>query len=137
MLNGMSKAHAEAIVAARGGGPFVSMDDFARRTRLGRGVLTRLAKAGAFASLELHRRHALWDALAQDKKEMPLFEQKEDCKLQIENCGATDFGELSRVELAEVKLQIQNCKLRMERNQQSCRWVYAGKYLGALSVVQF
>jgi len=75
MLHGLVAAGAERIAAARGDGPFRSMDDFARRTGLGRGVLSRLAKADAFASLELNRREALWDALAEDQKELPLFDQ--------------------------------------------------------------
>ena len=77
MINGMSEVHARAIVAGRGDRPFRSIDDFAERTRLGRGTIARLAKAGAFASLDLDRRGALWDALAQDQRELPLFEKRD------------------------------------------------------------
>ena len=76
MLHGMSQNHAEQIVQARRAGPFRSLEDFTRRTGLGRSVAVRLAKAGAFESLGLDRRGALWHALAQDQKELPLFEQK-------------------------------------------------------------
>ena len=76
MLGGFQKAHAERIVDARGNRPFCSMEDFTRRTRLGRPVVSRLAKAGAFGSLSLDRRNALWHALAEDPKEMPLFDQE-------------------------------------------------------------
>ena len=48
--------------------PFVSLDDFARRTGLSRAVLSRLAKAGAFGSLGLSRRQSLWDALGRIRK---------------------------------------------------------------------
>jgi len=85
MAAGFSEVHARRIEEARDAGPFRSVDDFARRTRLGRAVIVRLAKAGAFESLGLERRKALWDALAQGSKEerLPLFDKKEDSKLQI------------------------------------------------------
>ena len=56
---------------------------------LSRAAIARLAKAGAFGSLRLDRRAALWEALGQDQKELPLFDRKEEdcrieeCKLQI------------------------------------------------------
>ena len=74
MLQGLAEAQATAIVAARGQRPFTSLEDFARRTGLGRAVASRLAKAGAFGSLGLNRRGALWHALAQDQRELPLFD---------------------------------------------------------------
>ncbi len=97
MLHGLAAAHAQQIEQARGDRPFRSLDDFARRTGLSRSVLSRLAKAGAFGSLGLSRREALWHALAEDQKELPLFaagegdEPKEEariaeCKLQIADC---------------------------------------------------
>ena len=42
-------------------------------------------RPGRFGSLGLDRRNALWEALGQDQKELPLFEQ-EHCKLKIANC---------------------------------------------------
>jgi error-prone DNA polymerase len=75
MLRGMSEAHARWIVEARDAGPFESLEDFTRRTGLSRSVTTRLAKAGAFESLQLDRRGALWHALAQNPKELPLFDR--------------------------------------------------------------
>jgi error-prone DNA polymerase len=77
MLNGFSSAQAERIVQARGERAFVSPEDFTRRTGLSRAVGTRLAKAGAFASLGLDRRGALWHALGQQAKELPLFDRLE------------------------------------------------------------
>ncbi len=73
LLRGMSQAHAEAIEQARRQGPFSSMEEFTRRTGLSTAVATRLAKAGAFKSFGLNRRDALWHALGQDRKELPLF----------------------------------------------------------------
>jgi error-prone DNA polymerase len=51
------------IEAARRGGAFASVRDFARRTRLDARALAALAEAGAFDSLGLDRRSALWEAL--------------------------------------------------------------------------
>jgi error-prone DNA polymerase len=76
MLHGLARVHAERIEAARGDRPFRSLEDFSQRTRLNRPVLSRLAKAGAFGSLRINRREALWHALAQDQKELPLFDHK-------------------------------------------------------------
>jgi error-prone DNA polymerase len=61
---GLSEVYGLAIEAARRWGPFLSITDFARRTGLGPAVISRLAAADAFGSLELDRRGALWQALA-------------------------------------------------------------------------
>ena len=50
----------EKILAAREQSPFISLEDFTRRTRLEEGALTRLAEAGAFDGFDLSRREALW-----------------------------------------------------------------------------
>jgi len=78
MIRGLAHAHGLRIEERRGRRPYVSMDDFTRRTGLGRAVSTRLSHAGAFGSLELDRRGALWHALAQDKEELPLFDAAAD-----------------------------------------------------------
>ncbi|HVX63528.1 MAG TPA: error-prone DNA polymerase, partial [Pirellulales bacterium] len=78
-LSGMATADAAAIVAARRTGPFRSLDDFARRTRLGRAAIARLAQADAFGSLGLGRRRALWQALSQRRdKPLPLFAELDE-----------------------------------------------------------
>ncbi len=74
VLCGVSSSEVERIEETRREGPFISVDDFARRTGLSRAAVARLAKAGTFQSLELDRRAALWESLAQDQKDMPLFE---------------------------------------------------------------
>jgi error-prone DNA polymerase len=74
LLRGMSQEQGETIEQTRVDGPFHSMEEFTRRTGLSRVVATRLAKAGAFKSFGLNRRDALWHALGQDKKELPLFD---------------------------------------------------------------
>jgi error-prone DNA polymerase len=68
----LSAGAAEAVVRARGGGPFTSYGDFAARTRLTTAVLGRLASADAFGSLGLARRPALWQSLAATP-DLPLF----------------------------------------------------------------
>ncbi|MEX0678106.1 MAG: OB-fold nucleic acid binding domain-containing protein, partial [Pirellulales bacterium] len=74
--SGLSETYARVIEGARGDGPFTGWDDFMRRTRLSRAVVSRLAAADAFASLALDRRSALWHALAEEKKPrvLPLFD---------------------------------------------------------------
>jgi len=73
-LHGMASADARRIVAARGGGQFRSVEDFARRTALGRAAILRLAQAGALNSLATDRRRSLWEALDHDPRSLPLFE---------------------------------------------------------------
>jgi error-prone DNA polymerase len=72
LVLGLSEAHARTICESRRAGPFASLADFSRRTGLGRAVIARLAEADTFGSLELDRRSALWQALAQEKKSQPL-----------------------------------------------------------------
>jgi error-prone DNA polymerase len=86
MMTGFCEAHARRIVEARGAEPFGSVEDFARRTGLSRSAITRLAKAGAFGSLGLDRRGALWHALAQEQEDLPLFDRAEQCKMQSAKC---------------------------------------------------
>ena len=78
MLYGLARTHGERIVEARGGRPFSSVEEFARRTGLGRPTLVRLANAGALASLGIDRRGALWAALAEDRRELPLFDTRKE-----------------------------------------------------------
>jgi error-prone DNA polymerase len=78
MLRGLPRLAAERIVARRGDHPYESINDFTRRTRFGRAVIMRLARAGVFGSLEADRRHSLWDALAQDPAPLPLFDAAEN-----------------------------------------------------------
>jgi error-prone DNA polymerase len=71
-VNGVSDGLAKRIVAARdAGGAFRSMEDLVRRTGLTRVQLESLATAGAFDSLDLQRREALWRAgpAARDREE--------------------------------------------------------------------
>ena len=77
LVNRLPEAAMDRILEGRQDGPYRNMDDFTRRTRLNRPILNLLADADAFESLKLNRRAALWDALAQDNKPMPLFDSTE------------------------------------------------------------
>jgi error-prone DNA polymerase len=74
LLHGMARADARRIVEARGGREFRSMQDFARRSGLGRAAILRLAQAGALGSLAMDRRHAVWEALDHDPRALPLLD---------------------------------------------------------------
>jgi error-prone DNA polymerase len=78
MLHGFAASAAVRIEEVRARRRFRSLEDFARQTRLSRSVLSRLAKAGAFDSLGLDRRGALWNAMGQSRKELPLLDQLDD-----------------------------------------------------------
>ena len=85
MVKGLSQAQVDVICARRGDGPFVSFENFARRTRLSSAVLTRLSQADAFGSLTVGRRRALWKSLP-NQKVMPLFDspQSESPKSKVQ-----------------------------------------------------
>ena len=77
MVRGLAEEIGRTVVLAReANGAFRDLADFTRRTRLGQASITRLADAGALASLTGDRRAAYWQSLAQDRtaKDMSLFE---------------------------------------------------------------
>jgi len=76
LVRGLQQAMARRITDAHAQGPFRSLLDFARRTRLSRPVLARLAAADVFGSLGLSRRTALWHVLAIEE-DLPLFPEME------------------------------------------------------------
>lgn len=74
-VKGMAEAAAARLVAARQkDGPFRSVEDLARRARLHRADLDRLADADAFGCIEATRREAGWAARALEGPPLPLFE---------------------------------------------------------------
>jgi error-prone DNA polymerase len=96
LLNGLGESAGRIVERAREAGPFVSIDDFARRTELGQAVIKRLAEADAFGSLGTDRRQALWQALGQEKKRrsMPLFNNgKEAAELSPDALPAMPLDE--------------------------------------------
>lgn len=77
MLNGFSESIARPIVDERyRRGPFRDSTDLVRRTRIGQGTVTLLAKSGALESITGDRRAALWQSLAIEKspKSQSLFD---------------------------------------------------------------
>jgi error-prone DNA polymerase len=70
-VKGLGEGEWQSIVEARRAAAFASLQDFARRTGLDEGSLSALAEAGAFDSLRVDRRTALWDVrqLARAQKE--------------------------------------------------------------------
>jgi error-prone DNA polymerase len=61
-VKSLSEGESSRIVAARRERAFASVEDFVQRTDCDEGMRTRLAQAGAFASIEPGRRDALWQA---------------------------------------------------------------------------
>jgi error-prone DNA polymerase len=59
-VQGIGPADQERLATARQEGPYHSLSDFIRRTRLPKATLINLAIAGAFGSLGYPRRPALW-----------------------------------------------------------------------------
>ena len=62
-VKGLPRAVGEAVLLARRRGPFASVEELARRARLSRAWMERLARAGALRSLAPDRRGALWTAM--------------------------------------------------------------------------
>jgi len=60
-VKGLGEREWKKILRARALAPFSSLEDFARRASLDEGSLSALAEAGAFDSLQIDRRTALWD----------------------------------------------------------------------------
>ncbi len=80
-IAGLPAAAAEQIVAARTrDGTFSTIAEFTRRTGLGQGVIARLSRADAFASLDQDRRAAIWQALGQEQSrvDQPLLAGTDD-----------------------------------------------------------
>jgi error-prone DNA polymerase len=74
MVRGLANTDAAAVVAARAGQPFASIDDLWCRAGVPAAALVRLAEADAFRpSLRLARREALWAIRALRDEPLPLF----------------------------------------------------------------
>lgn len=77
-IKGIREEDASWITAARGNG-YLSVEDVWRRAGVSPSILTRLAEADVFASLDLSRRQALWGAKAiRSDKPLPLFAEDMD-----------------------------------------------------------
>ncbi|MGQ9858293.1 MAG: error-prone DNA polymerase [Thermodesulfobacteriota bacterium] len=78
-IKGLGMGDWERIRKARESSPFVSLEDFAGRCGLDKGVLSRLAQAGALEPLVRGRRDALWKVLGiagRPKTPLPIMEME-------------------------------------------------------------
>jgi error-prone DNA polymerase len=103
-VKGIGVTVAKKIVVARDAGEFVSMNDVVRRVGLTTKQLEALAAAGAFESLGLTRREALWNAgnAAHDREEYlpnsmvvvqpPLFSLATEFDDLMSDVGATGIS---------------------------------------------
>jgi error-prone DNA polymerase len=93
-VKGLGEGEWERIVRARAVAAFASLHDFVRRTGLDEGSLSALAEAGAFDSLQVDRRTALWDVrrLARMQKESLSLPVRE---LKPGFAALSDFEEVS------------------------------------------
>jgi error-prone DNA polymerase len=73
MTRGLAEKDGKLLAELRGGRPFSSMLELARRTQLPVAPLVRLAKADAFRSIGLGRREASWAIKALRDDTPPLF----------------------------------------------------------------
>jgi error-prone DNA polymerase len=73
LVNGLTRAGADRLAAARAARAFADVEDLARRARLNRRDLDALAAAGALAGLSGHRHRARW-AVAGVEPPLPLLE---------------------------------------------------------------
>ena len=69
-VRGMHEADGEKVEEARAEGSFRNVKDAVRRTGLNERALSRLAQAGAFESLGIDRRKAIWQAKGEVRTEL-------------------------------------------------------------------
>ncbi|MEQ1552312.1 error-prone DNA polymerase [Sphingorhabdus sp.] len=72
-VDGFRRGWADAIAAARSGGPFRSVEDLAWRASLPQAALRKLADADALGLLADNRRAALWEVRRALPDQLPLF----------------------------------------------------------------
>jgi error-prone DNA polymerase len=77
IVAGLAQVDADAILHARTTGPFASIPDVWRRSRVTPAALERLARADAFRCFGHDRRQALWAIKALGEKPLPLLEAME------------------------------------------------------------
>ncbi|MDE2505985.1 MAG: error-prone DNA polymerase [Planctomycetota bacterium] len=131
LIRGLPQKAADAIVAARGARPYRSVADLARRAALGPPVLARLAGADAFAGLDLPRRLALWDVLA-DAEEPPLFAGLADDDAEPPALPAMSPAQQVNCDYESTGLSLKAHPLSFVRPELECRKVVTAAALGAL-----
>ena len=96
-IKGLSGVDGMTIVRARADGPFASIADFSRRTRLGAGPYAALAQSGALGNLgdeKISRRDALWQLAGWSRRQdEPLTSSLDDA-----SDTAMQFAPLTRLD---------------------------------------
>ncbi|HSC86739.1 MAG TPA: error-prone DNA polymerase [Polyangiaceae bacterium] len=117
-IKGLGEQPGRRIEQVRADGPFVSLDDFARRTGLAKDELAALARAGALAVLSGDRRRALW------KLEAPrtggLFERLESQEPEVNLAPLRPVEQLV-LDYAQKGLSVSDHPLRYYRRRLSKR----------------
>jgi error-prone DNA polymerase len=72
-VRGFANVHGAAIIGARGGIPYESVEDVWRRTGVPRAAIERLAEADAFHCIAENRRQGLWKVKGLGEAPLPLF----------------------------------------------------------------
>ena len=75
-VNGLRQRAGEKIVEEKKRAPFIDVEDLKKRTSLRDEEMAKLAEVGAFASLGLTRREALWQAALAARPRGELFEER-------------------------------------------------------------
>jgi error-prone DNA polymerase len=78
MVRDLSNDDAAAIVTARAGTPYESVEEIQRRAGVGRGALDRIGEADGFGSLGNSRREGLWSVKGLGHAALPLFAAADD-----------------------------------------------------------
>ncbi|EKU72572.1 error-prone DNA polymerase [Sphingobium yanoikuyae] len=73
MARDLANADAAAIITARGGRPYTSIEEIQHRAGVGRGALDRIGDADGFGSLGADRRSGLWAVKGLGNAALPLF----------------------------------------------------------------
>jgi error-prone DNA polymerase len=101
-VQGLAQSCIQKIMTERRHRPFVSLEDFVRRTRLSKGPRQLLAEAGALHAFSAHRREALWQVEALHPED-ELFHQAvaEDATPPAEGNGSPAASPLPPMSLTE------------------------------------
>lgn len=73
MVRDLSNGDGAAIITARAGTPYETVEEIQRRAGVGRGALDRIGEADGFGSLGSTRREGLWNVKGLGNSALPLF----------------------------------------------------------------
>ena len=82
-VHGLRNEDGAAIVLARGGQPYASVEEIQRRAGVGAGALDRIGQANAFASIAPSRRAGLWEVKGLASAPLPLFAAADERDRQL------------------------------------------------------